>query len=222
MASMVSRVSAAILCGSVVFGLAACTQTGQDGKFESPTGADSTSSDPQQGTPTQQLPLTAGNGDTGASAEADPTRSQTLYLWEEGNVPATTVYTQNTAGYADDPDFRPSLTSVPVPAGTPVKGAVLINAGSAFRVRSNQVEASLLHCSSVVSVTSPSWSTTGSAPTRRRRVRSISRARSASSGRAPTSTALTATTLPSWAFRQAASGRGNAAQLRRDGRRDRP
>jgi acetyl esterase/lipase len=139
MVSTLSRLSAAILCGSVVFGLAACTQTGQDGTFASPTGADSTSSDPQ-GRSTQQLLLTVGNGDTVASAEADPGRSQTLYLWEEGNVPATTVYTQNTAGFADDPDFRPSLTSVPVPAGTPVKGAVLINAGGAFRVRSNQVE----------------------------------------------------------------------------------
>jgi acetyl esterase/lipase len=81
-----------------------------------------------------------GTGDTVASASADPTTSQTLYLWEEGNVPATTVYTENTGGYFDEPGFRPTITSVPVPPGTPIKGAVLLNAGGAFQFRGNEYD----------------------------------------------------------------------------------
>lgn len=67
-------------------------------------------------------------------------RKQTLYLWEEGNVPATTEYTQNNGNYADDPDFRPYIVTFPVPKGTEIKGAVAICAGGAFQFRSDQVE----------------------------------------------------------------------------------
>ena len=58
-----------------------------------------------------------------------PDRQQVLYLWEEGNAPAETEYTENDGGYFDDPDFRPYITSFPVPEGTAVKGAVLICPG---------------------------------------------------------------------------------------------
>ena len=75
-----------------------------------------------------------------ATATADPQNSQTLYLWEEGNVPAVTEYTQNNGNYFDDPDFRPYLVSFPVPEGTAVKGAVLICAGGAFQFRSDENE----------------------------------------------------------------------------------
>ena len=76
-------------------------------------------------------------GDTVAAAAADPAHSQTLYLWEEGNVPAVTEYTENPSGrYFDDPDFRPYLVTYPVPEGTEVKGAVLICPGGAFQYRS--------------------------------------------------------------------------------------
>lgn len=73
-------------------------------------------------------------------AAADAHSSQTLYLWEEGNAPATTEYTQNHGNYADDPDFRPYLVSFPVPEGIEVKGAVLICAGGAFQFRSDENE----------------------------------------------------------------------------------
>lgn len=81
-----------------------------------------------------------GSGNTVLTATADVRNSQTLYLWEEGNVPAITEYTQNNGNYADDPDFRPYLVSFPVPEGTAVKGAVLICAGGAFQYRSDENE----------------------------------------------------------------------------------
>lgn len=81
-----------------------------------------------------------GMGSTVLSAAADAHNSQTLYLWEEGNVPAVTEYTVNNDGYADDPDFRPYLVTFPVPEGSSVKGAVLICAGGAFQFRSDENE----------------------------------------------------------------------------------
>ena len=79
-------------------------------------------------------------GNTVAQAEVTPNAQQVLYLWEEGNAPATTEYTVNNGAYSDDPDFRPYLTSYPVPEGTEVKGAVLICPGGAFQFRSDQPE----------------------------------------------------------------------------------
>lgn len=78
----------------------------------------------------------AEDGDTVLTAQADPARQQKLYLWEEGNAPAATEYSINSGGYFDDPDFRPTITSYPVPEGVPVKGAVLICPGGAFQFRS--------------------------------------------------------------------------------------
>lgn len=78
--------------------------------------------------------------DTVANATADPRNQQTLYIWEKGNAPATTEYTQNNGSYADDPDFRPYIVTFPVPEGTKVKGAVLICAGGAFQFRSDNNE----------------------------------------------------------------------------------
>ena len=65
------------------------------------------------------------NGDTVATASADPKNSKTLYLWEEGNVPAVTEYTRNNGDYFDAPDFRPYLGSFPVPEGTPDRKSVV-------------------------------------------------------------------------------------------------
>lgn len=81
-----------------------------------------------------------GDGASVASAAVTPQEQQVLYLWEEGNAPAQTEYTENTGGYFDDPDFRPYITSFPVPEGVKVKGAVLICAGGAFQFRSDQNE----------------------------------------------------------------------------------
>lgn len=77
---------------------------------------------------------------TVATAVPKPYEKQSLYLWEEDNVPATTEYTVNNGNYSDGPGFRPYLTFFPVPAGTEVKGAVLICAGGAFQFRSDQFE----------------------------------------------------------------------------------
>jgi hypothetical protein len=49
-----------------------------------------------------------------------------IYLWEEGNVPTTTVYTENNSRYADPPDFRPNMVYYPAREGVEVKGAVLL------------------------------------------------------------------------------------------------
>ncbi|OUQ23467.1 hypothetical protein B5E77_15540 [Lachnoclostridium sp. An131] len=82
----------------------------------------------------------SGAGSTVASASVDPRSRQTFYLWEEGNMPAVTEYTVNNGSYADDPDFRPTVRTFPVPEGTKIKGAVLICAGGAFQYRSDQYE----------------------------------------------------------------------------------
>lgn len=81
-----------------------------------------------------------GEENTVATAAVTPDAQQVLYLWEEDNVPAVTEYTENNGSYSDDPDFRPYLTSFPVPEGTEVKGAVLICAGGAFQFRSDENE----------------------------------------------------------------------------------
>lgn len=84
--------------------------------------------------------LPEAGGDTVDSAVVTPSRQQVLYLWEEGNAPAVTEYTENNGSYFDDPDFRPYITSYPVPEGTEIKGAVLICPGGAFQFRSDQPE----------------------------------------------------------------------------------
>lgn len=58
------------------------------------------------------------SGETVGTTEADPKNQQTLYLWEEGNAPAITEYTENNGNYADEPDFRPTLVTFPVPEGS--------------------------------------------------------------------------------------------------------
>lgn len=55
------------------------------------------------------------SSNTVATGVVTPQEQQVLYLWEEGNAPAQTEYTINNGGYSDDPDFRPYITSFPVP-----------------------------------------------------------------------------------------------------------
>ncbi len=90
--------------------------------------------------PAAPPPDSSSGGDTVATAVVTPDTQQVLYLWEPDNVPAVTEYTVNSGAYSDDPDFRPYLTSYPVPAGTEIKGAVLICPGGAFQFRSDQTE----------------------------------------------------------------------------------
>lgn len=66
------------------------------------------------------------------TADVTPRERQRLFLWEERNVPAVTE--DRGSGY-DPVGFRPTVTSVPVPEGTAVKGAVLLCAGGAFMFR---------------------------------------------------------------------------------------
>ena len=77
---------------------------------------------------------------TVAHGQVDAGARQTFYLWEEGNMPSVTEYTENNGSYSDDPDFRPTVRTFPVPEGTEIKGAVLICAGGAFQYRSDQYE----------------------------------------------------------------------------------
>lgn len=147
-----------------------------------------------------------GRNNTVRTAAVTPGQSQTLYLWEEGNAPATTVYTENNGGYFDDPDFRPYLTDSPVPAGTAVKGAVLICPGGAFQFRSDQPEGV-----DVAEAPCPPWATralswtTACGPIRSRRARWTWRARCALSARTRRRTESTPATSPRWVFPPAES-----------------
>ena len=68
---------------------------------------------------------------------ADPAKFQVLYLWEEGNVPAVTEFTENMTGYFDEWDFRPYVTAIPIREGVKPKGAVVLMAGGAYQFRGN-------------------------------------------------------------------------------------
>lgn len=71
------------------------------------------------------------------TATVTPRERQRLFLWEEGRVPAVT---EDTGRGSDPVGFRPTVTSVPVPAGTRVKGAVLLCAGGAFMFRGDNAD----------------------------------------------------------------------------------
>lgn len=126
------RMIAMILAQMLTFGLAACEAQGPDSKSDAGAGGDAPQQDNVQPIPEEPVE----GGDTVATAVVTPDAQQVLHLWENGNVPATTEYTENNGSYFDDPDFRPYITSYPVPSGTDIKGAVLICAGGAFQFRS--------------------------------------------------------------------------------------
>ena len=71
---------------------------------------------------------------------ADSNRIQVLYLWEEGNAPAQTTFSEDMLGYFDEPGFRPYLTAIPVREGVQAKGAVVLLAGGAFMWRGNYTD----------------------------------------------------------------------------------
>ena len=87
-----------------------------------------------------KMPLPNGN-ETVLNTAADPTKIQVLYLWEEGNVPANTVFTAAMTGYFDNWDFRPYVTAIPVREGVQPKGAVVLMAGGAYQFRGNYTDA---------------------------------------------------------------------------------
>lgn len=75
------------------------------------------------------------------NTEADADNIQVLYLWEEGNVPARTEFTEDMTGYFDAWDFRPYVTAIPVRKGVQAKGAVVLMAGGAYQFRGNYTDA---------------------------------------------------------------------------------
>lgn len=88
----------------------------------------------------RKLPLPAGD-ETVSNTKPDPLRIQSLYLWNEGNAPAKTRFTQDMTGYFDDWDFRPYVTCIPVREGVQPKGAVVLMAGGAYQFRGNYTDA---------------------------------------------------------------------------------
>lgn len=84
----------------------------------------------------RKLPEPDGN-QTVLNTVPDLTRVQVLYLWEEGNVPALTVFTPDMTSYFDTYDFRPYVTILPVKEGVQPKGAVVLMAGGAYQFRGN-------------------------------------------------------------------------------------
>ena len=67
----------------------------------------------------------------------DPSQTE-IYLWLEGNMPATTSYqTVANSSNPDGPDFRPNMRVVPVAERIQIKGAVILCAGGAFQFRGN-------------------------------------------------------------------------------------
>ncbi len=61
----------------------------------------------------RRLPEPEGN-QTVLNTNPDISGFQALYLWERGNVPARTEFTEDMTGYYDNYDFRPYLTAIPV------------------------------------------------------------------------------------------------------------
>lgn len=87
----------------------------------------------------RKMPEPEGN-ETVLSAIPEPERIQSFYLWEEGNVPAVTEFTENMRGYFDSWDFRPYVTAIPVRDGVTPKGAVILMAGGAYQFRGNYTD----------------------------------------------------------------------------------
>ncbi len=87
----------------------------------------------------QKLPVPSGN-ETVLNTAADPDKIQVLYLWEEGNVPERTKFTENMTGYFDEWDFRPYVTAIPLQENVDAKGAVVLMAGGAYQFRGNYAD----------------------------------------------------------------------------------
>ncbi len=87
----------------------------------------------------KKMPEPKGNP-TVLKVAADPEEIQVLYLWEEGNAPAVTEFTEDMDGYFDEWDFRPYVTAIPVREGVEPKGAVVLMAGGAYQFRGNYTD----------------------------------------------------------------------------------
>ena len=87
----------------------------------------------------KKTPKPKGN-ETVLNTVPNPAKIQALYLWEEGNVPAVTRFTEDMDGYFDEWDFRPYVTAIPVRDGVKPKGAVVLMAGGAYQFRGNYTD----------------------------------------------------------------------------------
>jgi acetyl esterase/lipase len=89
---------------------------------------------------TKKTPEPENADDTVLNAVVKPDTFQVLYLWEEGNMPSETRFTEDMTGYYDDYDFRPYVTAIPVRSGVRPKGAVVLMAGGAYQIRGNYTD----------------------------------------------------------------------------------
>ena len=87
----------------------------------------------------RKLPYPKGN-ETVLNTAPDIKDFQALYLWEEGNAPTQTTFTESMTGYFDEYDFRPYVTAIPVREEVEVKGAALLMAGGAYSFRGNYTD----------------------------------------------------------------------------------
>ncbi len=87
----------------------------------------------------KKTPKPKGN-ETVLNTVPNPAKIQALYLWEEGNVPAVTRFTEDMDGYFDEWNFRPYVTAIPVRDGVKPKGAVVLMAGGAYQFRGNYTD----------------------------------------------------------------------------------
>ena len=92
-----------------------------------------------RGTGLKRLPLPIGD-QTVTNTKPVTSKIQSLYLWNEGNAPARTQFTQDMTGYYDNWDFRPYVTCIPVREGVTPKGAIVLMAGGAYQFRGNYTD----------------------------------------------------------------------------------
>lgn len=88
----------------------------------------------------KKMPEPESDSDTVLHAKIDPSQFQVFYLWEKGNAPAETNFTEDMTGYFDNYDFRPYVTAIPVRQGITPKGAVVLMAGGAYQFRGNYTD----------------------------------------------------------------------------------
>jgi acetyl esterase/lipase len=78
------------------------------------------------------------NAESGGDMTKAGSQQNLIYLWEKGNIPTTTVYTENpNSSYFDPPVFRPHMMYFPASQDVAIKGAVLICPGGAFQFHSD-------------------------------------------------------------------------------------
>lgn len=135
MIMMFRKKSSALYLLSGLMLLAGCLENGAASETVSPLAAEINTNQSNENTALEQN--VSSDGDVTEAVSQQPL----IYLWEQGNMPTTTVYTENpNSQYFDPPDFRPNMVYFPAKQGVKVKGAVLVAAGGAFRFRSDAVE----------------------------------------------------------------------------------